>query len=72
MGGAANNLIPIYAWMTVLFGVAAASLRSRVARLRPAWQPRFGPALAAATLVQLLLLARWPHGYLPTEADVTN
>ena len=69
VGGAANNLIPIYAWMAVLFGIAGARLSTWVERRRPAWRPRFGSAVAVAALVQLLVLVRMPQGTLPTEAD---
>lgn len=69
-GGAANNLIPVYAWLSVMLGVSLARVDGWLERSRPGWRAPFGTALALAALLQLLMLARMPTGYRPDEADL--
>jgi hypothetical protein len=72
VGGAANNLILVHAWLCVGFGVAVARLAQWIPRARPRWGERFDFPLvvACALLLQLLVLARVPHGYLPSQQDL--
>jgi hypothetical protein len=69
VGGAANNLIPIHAWLAVIFGVAIRRVSGWLGP-RPGWGRHFGSFVAICALVQLLVLFRVPRGYLPTEADL--
>lgn len=68
VSGAANSLIPIYAWLAILFGVGLGRLRER-ARTSPTFRTHFGAFAALCCLAQLVLLFRLPQGYLPTAAD---
>ena len=69
VGGAANNLIPAYAWLGVLLPLAATRLIAFCESERPSWSGRVRLAVAAGAVLQLLLLLRWPADYLPSEAD---
>ena len=66
VGGAANNLILVHAWLAVVLGVAIARLRVVAP---PARFPRLAVVVAACLLFQLVLLVRVPRGILPSEAD---
>lgn len=70
VSGAANSLIPVYAWLGVLFGVGLGRLREALGR-RGSEQgvPWFDGAAACGLLAQLVLLFHMPVGYLPSAAD---
>jgi hypothetical protein len=74
VSGAANNLIPSYAWLAILFGVGMRRLADGLADGREAKRSQ-GRVLAASLLVavcgalQLGLLFYVPRGFVPTAAD---
>ncbi len=67
VGGAANNLIPTYAWLAVMTGVGIARLQARFAS--PAAARRLGLVVALALALQLAVLFRVPRGWVPGPAD---
>jgi 4-amino-4-deoxy-L-arabinose transferase-like glycosyltransferase len=70
VSGAANSLIPAYAWLAVSFGVGLGRLRAFAVARRPGLAAaRLDAVVAFCCVVQLLLLFELPRGYLPTEAD---
>ena len=69
VGGAANNLIPVHAWLAVLIGVAIVRARDWIGQGKPKQLSVLRGFVASCALLQLVLLFQFPRGYLPTEAD---
>lgn len=70
VSGAANSLIPVHAWLAILFGVGLGRLRAAARRRYPAASgPPFEAFAALCCLAQLTLLFQVPRGYVPTAAD---
>ena len=79
VGGAANNLILVHAWLAAMFGVCVARLDAWLAQAAPRspHPVRLGRVrshlpgiVAVCALVQLLVLVRVPSGYVPSAADL--
>jgi hypothetical protein len=70
VGGAANNLILMHAWLAAGLGVAIGRIRGHLAHRDSPLASSLPVWLAMGLLVQLVLLFRVPTGYLPSQADL--
>ncbi len=70
VGGAANNLILVHAWLVAMFGVGVVRLDAWLGQGSPRLRARLPVIVAVCALVQLLVLVRLPTGYVPSEADL--
>jgi 4-amino-4-deoxy-L-arabinose transferase-like glycosyltransferase len=70
VSGAANNLIPAYAWLAILFGIGLHRLAERVVEWRPLWGQRAALVVGACCLGQLAVLFYLPRDFVPTAADL--
>jgi hypothetical protein len=69
-GGSVNVVLPLYAWIAVLFGVSLAPSRAETSAADPQDETlhrRQAIALGAG-LLQFLILAYWPGNYIPGPA----
>jgi len=69
-GASANAMMPLYAWVGVLFGVATARLLDRAAAAEAA--PRLALAVLGAVALQLLALVYNPGRFVPPASAVAD
>jgi hypothetical protein len=70
VSGAANNLIPAYAWLAILFGIGLQRLGERIGGPLTAGRQRAALLVGACSIAQLAMLFYVPRDFVPTAVDL--